>query len=140
MFYSCFSEDNSEIIWQVNITYHFNEFGEINFVHSRICKVFQTFLSLVVKYILVNNRYIKVSFKLFFKITKFLRKKLLKNELPELPMSKDKVRLDTAIKDLTIYDSNLHGDVLLIKIIVHAKQRERIISSPNGLINNVLVL
>ena len=55
-------------------------------------------------------------------------------------MSKDKVRLDTAIKDLTIYDSNLHGDVLLIKIIVHAKQRERIISSPNGLINNVLVL
>ena len=39
---------------------------------------------------------------------------------------------------VTIYDVN--GDVLRNKIIVDAKQRERIISSPNGLMNNDLVL
>ena len=39
---------------------------------------------------------------------------------------------------VTIYDVN--GDVLRNKIIVYAKQRERIISSPNGLMNNDLVL
>ena len=41
---------------------------------------------------------------------------------------------------MTIYDGNLNGDVLQNKIIVDAKQKERIISSPNGLTNNVLVL
>ena len=39
---------------------------------------------------------------------------------------------------VTIYDVN--GDVLRNKIIVDAKQRERRISSPNGLMNNDLVL
>ena len=38
------------------------------------------------------------------------------------------------------HDGNLNGDVLRNKRIVHTKQRERIISSLNGLINNVLVL
>ena len=38
------------------------------------------------------------------------------------------------------HDRNLNGDVLRNKRSVHTKQRERIISSPNGLINNVLVL
>ena len=32
--------------------------------------------------------------------------------------------------DITIYDGNLNGDVLQNKIIVDAKQRERIVSSP----------
>ena len=36
--------------------------------------------------------------------------------------------------------SKHNGNVLRNKRIVHTKQRERIISSPNGLINNVLVL
>ena len=51
-------------------------------------------------------------------------------------------QLDTnpVYRDLTIYNGNLNGDVLRNKIIVHPKQRERIISSPNGLINNVLFL
>ena len=43
-------------------------------------------------------------------------------------------------KDLTVYDGNFNGDVRRNKIIFRTKQRERIISSPNGLINNVLVL
>ena len=34
------------------------------------------------------------------------------------------------------HDGNLNGDVLRNRIIVHTKQRERIISSLNGLINN----
>ena len=38
---------------------------------------------------------------------------------------------------VTIYDDNLNVDV---QNICSSKQRERIISSPNGLINNVLVL
>ena len=44
------------------------------------------------------------------------------------------------IRDLTIYDGNLDGDVPRNKIIVYTKQRERLISSLNGFINNVLVL
>ena len=43
------------------------------------------------------------------------------------------VRL-TSLQDL------LTINLLLNKIIVYGKQRERIISSPNGLIDNVLVL
>ena len=47
---------------------------------------------------------------------------------------------ELGLGDLTIYDGNLHGVVLRNKMIVDAKQRQRIISSPNELINNVLVL
>ena len=36
--------------------------------------------------------------------------------------------------NITIYDGNLNGDALQNEIIVDAKQRERIVSSPNGLI------
>ena len=43
-------------------------------------------------------------------------------------------------RDIMIYDGNFNGDVLQNKIIVDGKQRDRIISSPNGLINNALVL
>ena len=46
----------------------------------------------------------------------------------------------TVIGSFSKHDGNLNGDVLRNKRIVHTKQRERIISSPNGLINNVLVL
>ena len=43
-------------------------------------------------------------------------------------------------RELTIYLGNLNGDVLRNKRVVYAEQRKRIISSPNGLINNILVL
>ena len=44
------------------------------------------------------------------------------------------------IESFNKHDGNLNGDVLRNKRSVHTKQRERIISSPNGLINKVLVL
>ena len=44
------------------------------------------------------------------------------------------------LRSFSKHDGNLNGDVRRNKRIVHTKQRERIISSPNGLINNILVL
>ena len=49
-------------------------------------------------------------------------------------------RSEFTVGSFSKYDGNLNGDVLRNKRIVHTKQREQVISSPNGLINNVLVL
>ena len=50
------------------------------------------------------------------------------------------VLVQSTLGSFSKHDGNLNGDVLRNKRIVPTKQREQIVSSPNGLINNVPVL